>query len=402
MIARHTALKPALAAMDARLRAFLLRITCVNGGAQRSFGHVAIVAALQRHNGIAAGARLQQAMLERLGIEAQIVDASAALRNPFFRAPHAAADAYVLHCGAPQTALLLSAVMPAAGRAWRVGYWAWELPDPPEDWRGHDALLHEIWTPSRFSRDSLARLTDLPVEVVPHVVPVAAERRRRGAGPFTVLSLADSRSSHARKNPAGAIAAFRRAFGDSTDARLVLKLSGSAAARREIEAVVGFCDNVTILSDWLDAQGVLRLFRSADALLSLHRSEGFGLPMLEAMAQGVPVVATGWSGNLDFMDGDSASLVPSRLVPVRDDAGIYRDSIWAEPDLDAAADALRRLADDPSHWECRSKAAHAAAARWAERPPSQVLLPAAWNGGMADAAIGAGSPGPGFIRGDGG
>lgn len=387
MTVQWQGVKPVLAAMDARLRAVMLRIGCRGHVARRAFDRVAIVCALGRHNGIAAGAVLQQAMLARLGVQADLVDAGAALHNPFFRARHVPASAYILHCGAPQTARLLSAVMPAAARAWRVGYWAWELPDPPADWHGHDALLHEIWTPSRFSRESLGRLTALPIEVVPHVVPGALERRQRRMGPFTVLCLADSRSSHARKNPMGAIVAFRRSFGASREARLIVKLNGAPAAHRDIEALAAGCGNVTLVYDWLDAQGLVGLFRSADALLSLHRSEGFGLPMLEAMAQGVPVVATGWSGNLDFMDQDCATLVPAELVAVQDASGIYRNSVWAEPDLDAAAQALRRLADDPRHSEGRSMAAHAAASAWARRLPSDVVWAGTRRGRLRAAVV---------------
>lgn len=368
----HRTLKPMLAHAYAQACSAFVRMSIAGRASERDLGRVAIVAALQRHNGIASGARLQHAMLRRLGVDAELVDASPALRNPLFRARHRAADAYVIHCGGPQTPQLLSAVMPAAARAWRIGYWAWELPDPPADWHGYDALLHEIWAPSRFTRDSLRRLTRLPVEVVPHVMPAAPQRRRRHPGPFTVLAFGDSRSSLERKNPAGALAAFRAAFGDEAQARLILKLSGAPEEHHALERAASGCANVTILRDRLDAEGLAALFRSADVLLSLHRAEGFGLPMLEAMAHGVPVIATAWSGNLDFMDAATAILVPARLVPVQDSAGIYRDSVWAEPDLEVAAAALRTLARDPARWERLSVASHAAAGALARRLPAAV------------------------------
>jgi len=366
-------LKPALARVYSRACAQFVRLSIGSAEAERGFCRVAIVAALGRNNGIANGARLQHATLRRMGVDAELIDAGAVLRNPLFRMRHTPASAYIVHCGGPQTAQLLAAMLPAAARAWRIGYWAWELPDPPRDWQGFDRLLHEIWTPSRFSQRSLRRLTDVPVEVVPHVVPVARRRERDGLRPFTVLCFGDSRSSFTRKNPVGAIAAFRAAFGDSPAARLLLKLNGGIGENCDVTRAAAGCGNVTILRDFLDADALARLYASADVLLSLHRAEGFGLPMIEAMGHGVPVVATAWSGNLDFMDGTNAVLVPARLVPVADDAGIYGDSVWAEPDLDVAAAALRGLAQDPERWSLLSVAAHAAASALARQVPTTLL-----------------------------
>jgi len=85
----------------------------------------------------------------------------------------------------------------------------------------------------------------------------------------------------------------------------------------------------------------------ADIVLSLHRGEGFGLVMAEAMLLGKPVIATGWSGNTDFMDTTNAALVPYRLAPARDDRSVYR-GLWAEPDVAEAASLLQTLADDPT------------------------------------------------------
>jgi glycosyltransferase involved in cell wall biosynthesis len=370
-----TRLKPALAQAYSLACAQFVRLSVGSAQAERSFRRVAIVAALGRNNGIANGARLQHALLRSMGVDAELIDADAALHNPLFRARHAPASAYVVHCGGPQTAQLLVAMLPAAARAWRIGYWAWELPDPPRDWQGFDALLHEVWTPSRFSQRSLLRLTDLPVEVVPHVVPVARRRMRDAARPFTVLCFGDSRSSFARKNPMGAIAAFRAAFGDSPAAHLVVKLNGGVVGECQVARAAAGCANITILRDFLDAESLARLHASADVLLSLHRAEGFGLPLIEAMGHGVPVVATAWSGNLDFMDATNAVLVPARLVPVADDAGIYRDSVWAEPDLDVAAAALRVLAQDREQWSRLSIAAHAAASALARQVPTALLQP---------------------------
>ena len=327
----------------------------------RDFTRVVIVAALGRNNGIGTGARLQYAALRRLDVDAELLDAAPAMRNPLFRVPHRPGSAYIFHADGPNTASLVRSVLPHAATAWRVGYWAWELPDPPRAWAGCERSVGEIWTPSTFSRDSLTQLFQLPIAVVPHVVGLQAQRRRRPDGPFTVLTMADSRSSLSRKNPEGALRAFRAAFGMAPTVRLVLKLSGRPDEIDALEASLGHLlggGNIEIERGRLDEPALDALYRRTDVLLSLHRAEGFGLPLAEAMAHGVPVIATGWSGNLDFMgDGDSYP-VPCRLTPVSDAAAIYGDSFWAEPDIDAAAKALRRLFKDAAYYASIAAAAH--------------------------------------------
>ena len=328
---------------------------------ERNFHRVIVVAALGRKDGIASGARLQSAALRQLGIETELLDATPALRNPLFRIPHQPGSAYVFHSGGPQSANLIASVLPHAARAYRIGYWAWELPDPPLDWLGCERNVSEIWVPSTFSQASLAHCFNRPIEVVPHYIPARAARARRIGAPFTVLVMADSRSSLSRKNPHGALRAFRAAFGASPSARLVLKLAGDAkeffALEEEISDGVA-SGNVEIVHEHLDDAALAALYQDADVFLSLHRAEGFGLPMNEAMAHGIPVVGTGWSGNLEFMSASDSCLVPYRLVPVSDASAIYGGSTWAEPDIDAAAQALRRLADDPDYYARLAAAAH--------------------------------------------
>lgn len=327
----------------------------------RRFDRVAIVAAYGKKNGITRGAFLQWQAMRRIGIDAVMIDATPALRNPFYRVPHDAATTYIFHSGAPQTASLISAVLPAARRAYRIGYWAWELPDPPADWAGCDGNLNEIWTPSQFSRDALARMMHKPIEVVPHYLPPAERRQRSPDAPFTVLTMADSRSSLSRKNPEGAVRAFVAAFGQSSSARLVLKISAKDEELQAFDAQLGGllqAPNIEIIRDFMSDEALSALFGRADALISLHRSEGFGLPMLEALAQGVPTVATGWSGNMDFTTAANSLLVPYDLVPVQDASAVYRGSHWAEPNVTAAADCLRRLAEDPGLHSRLSQAAY--------------------------------------------
>src|SRR5262249_13558228 len=117
-------------------------------------------------------------------------------------------------------------------------------------------------------------------------------------------------------------------------------------------------NNIRIIHSYLEIASMHELYRKTDVFLSMHRAEGFGLPMLEAMAHGIPVVATGWSGNMDFMNSDNSRPVHYKLVPVADGSGIYSDSRWAEPDIAEAADALRLLYHDRDQYNYMARMAH--------------------------------------------
>jgi glycosyltransferase involved in cell wall biosynthesis len=162
-----------------------------------------------------------------------------------------------------------------------------------------------------------------------------------------VLVSFDLASSFARKNPFAAVAAFHGAFGDRPDRILLLKVGHPDHAPADFARLAQMAQspNIRLLTQTLSSEDRHALTACADIVLSLHRGEGFGLVLAEAMLLGKPVIATGWSGNTDFMDGTNAALVGYRLVPARDDRSVYR-GLWAEPDVVEAAELLRKLADD--------------------------------------------------------
>jgi glycosyltransferase involved in cell wall biosynthesis len=244
-----------------------------------------------------------------------------------------------------------------------IGYWAWELPVMPPSWRVGLRLVHEVWVLSHFTAAAVA--TMLPADgrvklrVVP--IPIAASPPRPSAlgradfgissDAVVVLCSFNLASSMVRKNPMAAIAAFQAAFGNRTDRLLVLKVGHVHHFPDDfahIRAAVGDAPNIRIETREFSTGDTHALTACADIVLSLHRSEGFGLVPAEAMLLGRPVVATGWSGNMDFMDAQSAALVGYRLVPAVDPRGVLEapGAVWAEPDVGEAADWLRRLADD--------------------------------------------------------
>jgi glycosyltransferase involved in cell wall biosynthesis len=239
-----------------------------------------------------------------------------------------------------------------------IGFWAWELPVVSPDWAEGAKFVHEIWACSRFTAAAFEPLAPGRVKAVPY--PIAAVELPAGGGRadfglpegvFIVTTIFNLASSMVRKNPLGAIAAFQAAFGRSRDHLLVLKLSqveAYPADVAQIRAAIGDSPNIRLITETIPEVLLRGLIRLSDVILSLHRAEGFGLIPATAMLLGRAVVATAWSGNMDFMAPGTAGLVPYRLVPALDPRGTYAlaGAQWAEPEIEAAAAWLRRLADD--------------------------------------------------------
>jgi glycosyltransferase involved in cell wall biosynthesis len=237
----------------------------------------------------------------------------------------------------------------------RIGLWVWELEVAPRGWERCFPLIDELWFPSEFAARPFRVAGAPPISVRPHraVVSetVSARRGKFGlpANCFVALTFADAMSSFNRKNPLGAIDAFKSALGGRTDARLIVKIRNAERSPRHHAQLQSAADGVGNIkfTDWiLTTKEKLELIASCDVLVSLHRSEGFGLTLAEAQELHVPVVATGWSANTEFLrDGDGA-MVPARMIPVDDPGGPYArysNAVWADPDLKAAAAALSTM-----------------------------------------------------------
>ncbi len=213
-----------------------------------------------------------------------------------------------------------------------------------------------MWAPSRFVAEALSRISPIPVHIVPYGIeaPVTLTVTRETLGlpadAFLVLCMFDLRSYTARKNPAAAINAFHEAFGrNHKNARLIIKVhNASGEDIEQLDQLLGGSRDVLLVNKDMDRREVNSLISCCDVLISLHRSEGFGLVMAEAMYLGVPVIATNWSANLDFMNSQNACLVDYTLIPT-DGAYLYgqMDQRWAEPDIKQAAQYLCRLYEEP-------------------------------------------------------
>lgn len=306
-------------------------------------------------SGIGRAASLTVRALQEAGLLVDQMPLRPLLQQRCGRLPAESAGAWILHCNPAEAARALAYIDPREWRGRRrIGYWAWELPVAPLQWARIAPLFHEIWTPSRFVADALcAGGVQVPIRVMPHPVwTVGAEQRRDrprfgwDETDFVVLALGDLRSSITRKNLSGAVEIYKRAFQDDGRSRLLIRALATGTRTALSPLDIGARSDIAISSNPLAASEIAAMIASADVVLSPHRSEGFGLSLAEAMMFGVPPLATGWSGNLDFMRLIPELLIDYRLVKVEDQTGIYRapDQRWAEPDIEDGARKLRSLA----------------------------------------------------------
>jgi len=236
---------------------------------------------------------------------------------------------------------------------YRAAILYWESEEPPADFDERVRPFDEIWAPTRFLAESFRKRATVPVvPMLPGLeLPsfVAKERSYFDlpSDRFLFLFTYDMASSQARKNPLALISAFRKAFRNDEPVGLVIKVSRGSEFPEDFAALRAACgDNgVTVIDRLMARDDLLALMKSCDAYASLHRSEGLGLGMAEAMLMGKPVVATAYSGNLDFMTAETAYLVEFERVPVPESSPYPAGSMWAEPSIEHASQLLRRVYD---------------------------------------------------------
>lgn len=353
------------------LRCLLLGGLCLLRARQRITAADAapffVCGAFRSSSGLAQSARLYVRHLQQQGENVLPVDISAAMlqQRDFFPATEplsvsgvrsmCGCGTVIIHANPPQFQLALCQLGKRFLRNKRlIAYWAWELEAIPAIWKQALQYVDEVQVPSRFIQRALQAHTGKKISVVPHDVPDTACRKATYAegGVLRCLYIFDAASSFARKNPLAVLRAFNRAFAPG-QAELTFKVNNPQSDAPAFTAFRDDCarvPGVRLLTDTLTPEGMDELYMRHDVYLSLHRSEGYGLTIREAMRHGLHAVATGWSGNMDFMHGPLAHPVPYTLVPVRVDDGPYKGlrAYWAEADVDAAADILRDLRKDLS------------------------------------------------------
>ncbi len=269
------------------------------------------------------------------------------------------APVQVFNINADQLPLALAHLKPRLRPdARRVCIPFWELSRFPEAWLPGLAAMDEIWAPSRFIADALRprlgdKIVQIPVALefaLPEKMP--REQFRLPADRFLFFFAFDFLSFMERKNPQAAIAAFRKAFPERNQAGLVLKCMNGGLAPASLaairEAIAGDPD-IFLIDATLGRDEVLRLLAAMDAVVSLHRSEGFGLLIGEAMLLGKPVIATDYSASQDLLTPETGYPVTFELIPVGHGQYPFAEGQrWADPDIDHAAALMRALQRDPA------------------------------------------------------
>lgn len=242
---------------------------------------------------------------------------------------------------------------------YNIGLWPWELPDWPESCRHAYAWVDEVWGISEYA--ARAHRHAAPRPFLPMSLPVAlgevgGQTRADFGLPENVYLYCfafDINSSAARKNPEGLIEAFQRAFppGGKEDVGLVLKISHPETGCklwRTIRKAAARDPRIHIIEETMRRPELLALFNVCNCFVSLHRAEGFGRCMAEALLLGKQVVATGFSGNLDFCEPSRVALVRYRMRPLAKGDYMWGEGQeWADPDLEHAAELMQSVRVDP-------------------------------------------------------
>jgi GT2 family glycosyltransferase len=245
-----------------------------------------------------------------------------------------------------------------------IGFWLWDLERPSEIMSTAARMVHEIWVPSWFTADAVARSTERRVFRMP--IPVRTKRAVTAATPdsaFTFLARVDYESGFVRQNPLGVVEAFRAAFESGSGPRLVIETAHAARYPAEhaglIDAVADRPD-IAVVHEPGGRSEDGRNSRPArtSCFVSLHRSEGTGLALAGAMAGGIPTIVTGHSFGAEMQDQRDSMRIPFVRTPIpKDEYRCEPGGSWAEPDLDAAARAMRLVFEQPTDAAARARRA---------------------------------------------
>ena len=254
---------------------------------------------------------------------------------------------------------------------YRIVFWAWELESFPVEYLHQSKLVDEIWTVSEFVASAIRKVTDRPVLAMPRGVPIPMfeplPRSHFGLreGRFIFHFSFDMGSMMQRKNPLGLIQAFRKAFDVTEPVDLVIKVMRGTSDPHNFQRLQTEAEQAgaIVIDRLMPREESFALMNLCDCYISLHRAEGFGLTVAEAMHMGKPLICTDYAGTNDYLDAETARLIPYSLVPIGEGHAPYSSTaFWAEPDLHEAAQAMRWVYDHPAEAQAMGSRAKVAAA----------------------------------------
>jgi glycosyltransferase involved in cell wall biosynthesis len=330
---------------------------------RRQRGGLNLIGYLDRASGLGAAARSLSKLLQSAGISVSHVTLPNSESPVIDDYPHIEQElryrTNLIVATAEQTELLEPqlGVDLFSGRR-NIGYWFWELSKPSELAIAASQRFDEVWTPSKFVHDSFAGHLRCPVHLAPlpfpevTVAPIDRISLGLPAERFIFLTAFDLLSAIDRKNPFAAIDAFTQAFSENEGPLLVIKTINGDRRWEDIDRIHASIDkrsDIMLIDRSMEIDELHGMIELSDCFISLHRSEGLGLHLHEAISLGTPVITTAYSGPLDFLDEATASLIPYKLVPV-ELGGVYPGGCeWAEADIPTASQEMRRLFEDPAY-----------------------------------------------------
>ncbi|MEM9223990.1 MAG: glycosyltransferase [Pseudomonadota bacterium] len=347
-----------------------------------------VIGPFQKSSGLGQASRLSAEIVRHTGIDAHFVDfgldnpaPTGMTQNRVEDGAPVPAQVNLIHLNGETVPIALAYMRDVFNGAYNIGYFFWELSTPALSQYLALDILDEIWVATEYGVSIYKPAVDKPVfnagmAVEPIDVPSREEARAYvqerlpiGQDTFVYLSAFDSFSFLERKNPHGVVEAFQAAFDQDEDVLLVLKthnrdfvLDAHQAMRWERIVEIAAADpRIVLLNETLQYEDLIKLKTGCDCFVSLHRSEGWGFGLVESMTVGLPVVSTGYSGNLDFTTPENSWLVDYDLIEPRENEYLFveRGQQWAAPKLESAVQQLRAVRADPTERDKRVSAARA-------------------------------------------
>lgn len=268
-------------------------------------------------------------------------------------------DVSVTEVAADQLATVFASIDPRlTAESYRILRTYWELPQAPKEWAPPLSQINEMWVPNQFVHDAFKGIFSGPITIIPPCVVVKdadyPDRESLGMDEkrFYFLFSFDYFSSPHRKNPLGVLEAFQKAFPDRDhNVGLIIKSTGAEThhpdIKQKIRLAVEVDPRIRVIDTTMSRREVLGLIRACDCYVSLHRAEGFGLGMVEAMTFGNVVIGTDFSGSRDFLSEETGFPVAYDMRPVEPHEYVWSEGqFWAEPRMESAIEAFKLVFGD--------------------------------------------------------